>query len=714
MFRTVSSICLVMAFIVLPGTSGSRAAIGPATAERHAPAPDLSPVPTFAPGQVLVRFKPDVAPETAALLVTPQRAESLHRIADHTYTVAVPVGQEMQMVKSLKSNPAIQYASLNYRITEEFADPPKPVTAEPAGEAGTTLTQEPESCISDLWMSTTQQGEPLVESMVPSGTIQVYVFFEYAECNLEAVRVQVFYLGRDTAPEVVFDEEGTIISGSGIQGVRVQAWSYFDKGSFPVGKYLTIISLSPEGGWDEVRNVSWRVSTFPDDHWFGGISNYQWPLHSTGRRALLEADINAPQAWDITTGSPDLVVAIVSTGAVFSHPDLTNRIWTNKGETPGNGIDDDENGCVDDVHGCEFYNGEAFPDPADTVGWGTYSAGIVAAETNNKIGMAGVTWGPRVMPIKVLRIQPDGGLGGFLADMVTAIDYAVENGARIVHLGPRVADGSVSEEQLALLRSAIDDAVSQGVLVVAGTGDLGEAKLALPAGFDNVVAVGATGLRNERTWFASYGSGIDLTAPGELILSTCGSGQYCIGSGTSLAAAHVDGVVALIWSVNPDLTPAEVRAILQESADDLGPDGYDEEYGHGQLDAAAAVELTPHRLWLRTPDLDGLSLVFLLDDGARSACQTVWNRGTASPTWSLHSNSDWLTVERPGEELSTILPSGIQVCANAEQLPGPGRFQSTLQANSTLTRRMGPVDIDVTTIYRPSVLRILLGLVQRP
>lgn len=713
MFRTFSLICLVMAFIMLPGASVSRAAIGPAPADRHTPPPDLGSVPIFAPGQVLVRFKPDVAPETATLLVTPQGAEPLHRIANHIYTFAVPVGQEMQMVKSLTSNPAIQYASLNYRITQELAEAPKPVAAEPAGEAGTTLTQGPESCISDLWMSTTQQGEHLLESMVPSGTPLVYVFFEYAECNLEAVRVQVFYLGRDTAPEVVFDEEGTIISGSGIQGVRVQAWPYFDKGSFPVGKYLTIISLSPEGGWDEVRNVSWRVSTFPDDHWFGGISNYQWPLHSTGRRALLEADINAPQAWDITTGGPDLVVAIVSTGAVFSHPDLTSRIWTNREEIPGNGVDDDENGCVDDVHGAEFYDGECLSDPTDTVGWGTFSAGIVAAETNNRIGMAGVTWGPRVIPMKVLRIQPNGSLGGFLADMIAAINYAVANGARIVDLGPRVTDG-VSGEQLALLERTIDDAVSQGVLVVAGTGDLGEDQVALPAGFDNVVAVGATGLRNERAWFSNYDSGIDLTAPGELILSTCGSGQYCIGSGTSLAAAHVDGVAALIWSVNPDLTPAELRAILRESADDLGPDGYDEEYGHGQLDAAAAVELTPHRLWLRTPDLDGLSLVFLLDDGARSACQTVWNRGTASPTWSLHSNSGWLTVERPGEELPTIVPSGVQVCANAEQLPGPGRFQSTLQANSTLTRRVGPVDIDVTTIYRPSVLRIRLGLVQRP
>ncbi|MFQ5593766.1 MAG: S8 family serine peptidase [Anaerolineae bacterium] len=713
MYRIVLLICLAVVLITGPGTHVGQAAIGPDSVHRQAPPMELGASPPFAPGQVVVRFKPDVTPG-AALLVVPQGAELLHRIAAQTYIVAAPVGQEAQMVKALTSNPAVMYAALNYRITEPSADTLKPVTVEPAEEAGMILAQEPESCISDLWMSTTQQGERLVESMVPSGTPQAYVFFEYADCDLEAVRVQVFYLGRDTAPEVVFDEEGTIISGSGIQGVRVQAWPYFDKGNFPIGRYLTIISLSPEGGWDEVQNVAWRVSTFPDDHWFGGISNYQWPLHSTGRRALLEADINAPQAWDITTGSPDITIAIVSTGAVFSHPDLTNRIWTNQDEIPGNGVDDDENGCVDDVHGAEFYNSECFPDPTDSVGWGTYSAGIVAAETNNKIGMAGVTWGPRVMSIKVLRLQPDGGLGGFLADMILAIDYAVANGARIIHLGPRVADGGVSEEQLALLRGAIDDAVSQGALVIAGTGDLGQNQLSFPAGFDNVVAVGATGLQNERTWFANYGEGIDLVAPGELILSTCGSAQYCIGSGTSLAAAHVGGVASLIWSVDPDLSPADVRATLQDSASDIGPDGYDDEFGHGKLDAARAVELVPHHLWLRTPDLDRLALIFLLDDRVRYTCQTVWNRGTASQTWSLNSNSDWLTVEGPSEELSTIVPSGIQVCADAEKLPGSGSFQSTLQASSTLTRRTSPVEIDVTAIYRPSILRIRMGLVQRP
>jgi subtilisin family serine protease len=707
---------LTLVLLILPDTGVSAAGSGPAMPARGTlPLPD--PDQAYAPGQVLVRFKAGISRRTAASLVARHDARLLQRIADHTFTLAVPVGQEEEMVRTIASNPAVQYTSLNYRITEPPIDPLEPVADTAASEVLTTPAQEPESCITDLWMSTTQQGERLLENMVPSGTAQVYVFFEYTACELEAIRVQVFYLGRGTKPEPVFDETGTIISGSGIQGIKVQAWPHFEKGTFPVGKYLTSISLSPEGGWDEVKNVFWRVSTFPNDEWFQGRSNFQWPLHSTGNLAVPEADINMPQAWDITTGSPDVTIAIVSTGVWIDHPDLKNKIWTNRGETPGNGIDDDENGCVDDIHGCEFYNGEVNPNPTDVPGgWGTFTSGIAAAETNNRTGMAGVSWGARIMPIKVLRLRPDGSLGGYLADMITGIEYAVANGARIIHLGPRVEENNVSREQLELLRSVIDDAVSQGVLVVAGIGDVHEDHLLYPARFDNVVAVGCSDLRNERCWFSNYGPGIDLVAPGELVLSTYFSDQfqYIRRGGTNLAAAHVEGVASLIWSVNPDLSPAEVRAILRDSADDLGPRGYDEEYGYGKLDAAAAVELTPHHLSLRTADLDRLSLVFLLDNRINRACQTVWNRGTSPQTWTLDSNSNWLTVQSPGDLSSAPVPSDIQVCVDAGQFAGPGTFEATLQASSTLTRHEDPIHIDVTAIYQPRLSRVRLGFIRRP
>jgi hypothetical protein len=565
-------------------------------------------------------------------------------------------------------------------------------------------------------MSTMRQGEPLLGNMLPSDTPLVNTVFQYAGCNNEAVRVQVFYLGLDAAPQEIFDERGLSISGSGEISVEVQAWEYFTKkGVFPVGGYLTIVSVSPEGGWDEARSVQWRVSTFSNDHWFRGSSNYQWSLHSTGRRALTEADINMPQAWDITTGSPEHMIAIISTGANFDHPELKNKTWINYDEIPGNDIDDDKNGCVDDVHGCEFFNGESNPDPADPVGWGTFTSGIAAAETNNEIGMAGVSWGARVMPIKVLRLLPGNVLGGYLSDLIAAIEYAVSNGARILHIGPRVEDENVSAEKLQLLRAAIDEAVNQGALVIAGTGDLGEPRLLYPAGFENVLAVGATGFQGERTWFSNYGDGIDLVAPGELILTTCGAREYCLGTGTSLAAAHVGGVASLIWSVNPNLSPAEVRNILRESAAEVGSTGYDEEHGYGRLDAAKATARTPHHLWLHTPSLDRLALVFLLDDQVKQTCQTVWNRGTGPHTWTLTSLSDWLTVYRPSDSMNTTpVPSNAVVCVNTESLPEPGTFETMLEVSSTLNRSQEAVDVQVITQYQPNLPRVRLSLIQRP
>lgn len=675
----------------------------------------------FAPGQVLVRFKPNISPNAVTSLATVHGAMQVKRIANRTFTLIVPEGTEEQMVRRLALDPAVQHVSLNYRITEPLAGPLEPAKGDRPPQTDAVPNQAQESCITNLWMSATGQGEPLQDNMLPSETPLVYVFFEFSDCELEAVLIEIFYLGLESAPtEPIFSKE-QVISGSGVQGNRVGAWEYFTKtGTFPIGKYVTILSISPEGGWDEARKVWWQVSTFPNDHWFRGTSNYQWPLHSTGKLAVPEADINLPQAWDITTGSPNIIIANVSTGVWIDHPDLKNKIWTNRKEIPDNGLDDDGNGCVDDVHGCEFFNGEATPTPFDVPGgWGTVTSGIAAAETNNEIGMAGISWGTRIMPIKVLRLLPGGILGGYLADLITGIDYAVNNGARIIHIGPR-AEG-VSEEQLALLRAAIDDAVSRGALVVAGTGNLvdtGEGsgnRVVYPAGFDNVVAVGCTDIRNERCWFSNYWSGIDLVAPGDLVLSTYFSEeyQYIRRSETNLAAAHVEGVAALIWSVNPDLTPQEVRTILQASAVDLGPPGYDEEYGYGKLDANKAVALTPHRLWLRTADPDQLRLVFLLDDQVSQACQTVWNWGTGPQTWGMTPDSEWLGVEKPNTSGLAPVPSDVQVCVNAEALPAYGTFEGKIEAFSTLTRHENPVAIDAIAIYQPELSRVRLSFIGR-
>jgi len=378
-------------------------------------------------------------------------------------------------------------------------------------------------------MSATPRDGPLLDNMLPSNTSEVYVVFEYADCDHEEVRIQVFYFDVGSQPPPIFDKADLVLISPGASGeirVRVPAESYFaETETFPAGMYLTILSVSPEGGWNPAREAWWHVSTFPDDYWFRGTSNYQWSLHSSGKRALPEADINMPQAWDITTGSPEIIIANISSGVWLDHPDLKNKIWANRNEIPGNGIDDDENGCVDDIHGCEFYDGQAIPNADDlSIGLGTLTSGIAAAETNNKIGIAGISWGARILPIKVVRRQPDGSVRGPLSNLIQAIDYALDSGARIVHIGPRVLNPGQAPGDLDLLRSVTEDAVSRGALVVAGTGgslvnpDPGAGSVVTyPAGFESVVAVGATDPNNQRAQGSNYWSGIDLVAPGRWV-----------------------------------------------------------------------------------------------------------------------------------------------------------------------------------------------------
>ncbi|MFQ5855648.1 MAG: hypothetical protein ACE5LU_08415, partial [Anaerolineae bacterium] len=145
----------------------------------------------------------------------------------------------------------------------------------------------------------------------------------------------------------------------------------------------------------------------------------------------------------------------------------------------------------------------------------------------------------------------------------------------------------------------------------------------------------------------------------------------------------------------------------------LGPVGYDEEYGYGKLDAAQAVALTPHHLWLRTANQDRLGLIFLLDNQVKHMCQTVWNLGTGPQTWMLSSDSTWLTVEDASEPASAPVPSDIQVCADAGSFAGPGIFETALVASSTLSRHSEEVSVDIISVYQPQLSRVWLGLVQR-
>jgi subtilisin family serine protease len=273
----------------------------------------------------------------------------------------------------------------------------------------------------------------------------------------------------------------------------------------------------------------------------------QWPLDG-------DAPMGIASAWRQTTGA-DVTVAIVDSGVDLGHPDLAPNLWTNPGEVPGNGVDDDGNGYVDDVHGFDFVEGDGTPQDAN--GHGTHVAGIVGARGGNGIGGAGVAWRVKLMAVRVL----DGAARGTTTDVARGIRYAVDNGARIVNLS--LAGPSSTPD----LEDAVQYAQGHGVLVVAAAGNDGADLARTPTypaayGEDNVIGVAATRRDGGLSSVSDYGPGADLAAPGEEILSTAVGGGYEWRTGTSMAAPEVAGALVLLAAARPDLDAAGLRNAL--------------------------------------------------------------------------------------------------------------------------------------------------------
>ncbi len=282
----------------------------------------------------------------------------------------------------------------------------------------------------------------------------------------------------------------------------------------------------------------------------------QWGFENSS-----DTDLDMNGAWAVTRGSPDVVVAVVDSGVQLDHEDLAGNLWSNPGEIAANGIDDDDNGYVDDVHGWDFVAGDNVPDDED--GHGTHVSGTIAAVGDNGVGVTGVAYGSRIMPLRVL-----GAAGvGYVSDAIRAIDYAWRNGARISNHSWGWSGGASQP-----LRDAIEAAGRHEHLVVAAAGnaDRNVDELAFyPAAYDlpNVISVAASTVGDERAAFSDFGPlGVDVAAPGEDITSTFTGSGYESMSGTSMATPHVTGVAALVLSIHPGWTASEVRARILGTA----------------------------------------------------------------------------------------------------------------------------------------------------
>ena len=312
----------------------------------------------------------------------------------------------------------------------------------------------------------------------------------------------------------------------------------------------------------------WSTATAVNDPSFPS----QWGLDNTGQTGgTFDADIDAPEAWDRSRGE-GVTVAVVDTGIDYSHPDLASSIWRNPGEVAGNGLDDDGNGYVDDVHGWDFFNNDNAP--LDDNGHGTHVAGTIAAAGDNGIGVAGVAWGAKVMALKFLGADGTGTLSGAVA----AINYATM--MRKSHgVNVRVTNNSwVTDGYSSVLFDAFRNAGAAGILAVAGAGNGGadyvgddnDVTPLYPAGFglDSVISVAATDHADVLGSFSNFGAtSVDVGAPGVSILSTFPGGGYAWLGGSSMAAPHVAGIAALAWSYAPTASHQTVRSAIVNGVD---------------------------------------------------------------------------------------------------------------------------------------------------
>ena len=347
-------------------------------------------------------------------------------------------------------------------------------------------------------------------------------------------------------------------------------------------------------------NVVFTADTTPNDPFFSrlwGLNNNGFPV--SGRWGAPDADIDAPEAWSVTTGSDSVTVAVIDTGIDYTHPDLSSQMWINPGEDcPGcrtDGIDNDGDGYVDDWRGWDFANGDN--NPMDDNGHGTHVAGTIGAAGNNGIGVVGVNWHVRLMPLKFLGADGSGDAAG----AVSAVLYAAGKGATVLN------NSWGGDEYSQALADAITVADTHGALFVAAAGNSGTDNDSMPTypasyALPNVVTVAATDNSDQLAYFSNVGrKSVDLGAPGLNIYSTWPGNSYQYMSGTSMAAPHVSGAAALAKAAFPSATGVGLKALLLESVDPLSSlSNYTATGGRLNVNNAVTCNGAP-KLWFDSP-----------------------------------------------------------------------------------------------------------------
>jgi serine protease len=365
-------------------------------------------------------------------------------------------------------------------------------------------------------------------------------------------------------------------SGTGLDRIIVVKYNSSQDPNF-VAKQLSGLK---EIEWAEPKFVYPVADFTPNDPNYA--SQYSLPL------------IKAPAAWSIIQGDTTVIIGIVDTGVDWPHPDLAANIYHNWAEIPGNGIDDDNNGYIDDIHGWDFAglgNPDGSPTPdndpmEDRPDHGTNVAGIASAVSNNSIGVASIGFKCKILPVKTAQDNVRSSTGQALISYgFEGIVYAADNHARIINCSWGGAGYSL------LGQETINYAMSKGALVVCAAGNDNSTELFYPANYDGVLSVAATGTTDVRASYSNYGHGVDVCAPGTSIYSTWQPDTYASLSGTSMASPLAAGVAALVAAKFPSYSPEQIREQVRVNCDDISSKNptFLNMLGHGRLNALNSV-----------------------------------------------------------------------------------------------------------------------------
>lgn len=352
---------------------------------------------------------------------------------------------------------------------------------------------------------------------------------------------------------------------------------------------------------------------------------------------------NLSQAWDISRGSA-VVVAVLDTGVETTHPDLASNIWTNKGEIPGNGIDDDGNGYVDDVNGYDFAYNDAIPN--DVYGHGTACSGLVAAVQNNGIGGCGFAPFGKIMALKC---AIDSGYF-FDSNDTAAFLYALNNGARVLSMS------FFSDRVSPMERNALDYCASHGVLPIAAAGNSNSAIPYYPGYYENVLGVGAFGPSGQRNGFSNYGTLVDVSSPGSSLPTVTTGAGYTTGfAGTSGATPQVAGLATLLLGANPSLTTVQARAIIEDTATSWTESPNQCISSYGKINCLAAMQAAQSLSWSgKSPIVRWISPI------AGPGSWTMWIQGrlASSPSYSVQVGAGSMNVTAQTRQKVVAIGSG--------------------------------------------------------